>query len=242
MRGLDKLFYEKLFIVVGHRGAAGLAPENTIAGVLKAVEVGADAVEIDVQKTVDDVMIVVHDEDLSRVAGTNINVRKVRYKDLENIRVSGEKIPTLEEVLTVSIDKIFVFIEIKNKGDEEKTLDVIRSVGASDRVAIISFYEEPLIKIKRCSPNIPVGIIYYQPPGKIIDAKKNGFELVLPRYPLATEKSIEFAHRIGLRMIAWTVNDEKWIRELASRKIDGITTDYPDKAVKIRRELSKTMK
>jgi glycerophosphoryl diester phosphodiesterase len=241
MRGLDKLFYEKLFVVIGHRGAAGLAPENTIAGVLKAIEVGADAVEIDVQKTVDDVMIVVHDEDLSRVAGTNINVRNVRYKDLENIRVSGEKIPTLEEVLTVSIDKIFVFIEIKNRGDEEKTLDVIRSVGASDRVAIISFYEEPLIKIKRYSPNIPVGIIYYQPPGKIIDAKKSGFELVLPRYPLATEKSIEFAHRIGLRMIAWTVNDEKWIRELASRKIDGITTDYPDKAVKIRRELSKTI-
>jgi glycerophosphoryl diester phosphodiesterase len=64
--------------------------------------------------------------------------------------------------------------------------------------------------------------------------------MALPRYPLATMRSIELAHRLGIKVVAWTVNEEKWVRELASRGIDGITTDYPDMAVRLRDTISKT--
>lgn len=225
------------FAIVGHRGAAGLAPENTIASVLKAIEVGCDLVEIDIQVTIDGIAIALHDEDLRRVAGVDINARKVRYRDLSGVKISGERIATLEEILSKVIDRIGVLIEVKTPGDEIIALDIIKRVGAIDRVALISFHESVLNNAKRSMPTVPLGIVYAQPPGKIVEAKKSGYQLALPRYPLATAKAIELAHRLGLKVIAWTVNDDKWVRELASRGIDGIATDYPDMAYRVRKEL-----
>lgn len=225
------------FAIVGHRGAAGLAPENTIASVLKAIEVGCDLVEIDIQVTIDGIAIALHDEDLRRVAGVDINARKVRYRDLNGVKISGERIATLEEILSKVIDRIGVLIEVKTPGDEIIALDIIKRAGAIDRVALISFHESVLNNAKRSMPTVPLGIVYAQPPGKIVEAKKSGYQLALPRYPLATAKAIELAHRLGLKVIAWTVNDDKWVRELASRGIDGIATDYPDMAYRVRKEL-----
>jgi len=227
------------FAIIGHRGAAGLAPENTIAGVLRAIEAGCDLVEIDIQVTSDGVAIALHDEDLRRVAGVDINVRRARYSDLSGISISGERIATLDEILSKVIDRVGVLIEVKTPGDETIALDVVKRVGAVDRIALISFHESVLNNSKRSMPTIPLGIIYAQPPGKIVEAKKSGYQLALPRYPLATVKAIELAHRLGLKVIAWTVNDDKWVRELASRRIDGIATDYPDMVYRVREELQR---
>lgn len=229
------------FAIIGHRGAAGLAPENTIAGVLKAIDAGCDLVEIDIQVTLDGVVIALHDEDLRRVAGVDMNARRVRYRDLSGVTISGERIATLEEILSKVVDRIGVLIEVKTPGDETLALEVVKRVGAIDRVALISFHESVLNNAKRTVPTIPLGIVYAQPPGKIVEAKKSGYQLALPRYPLATVKAIELAHRLGLKVIAWTVNDEKWVRELASRGVDGIATDYPDMAYRVRKELLSTL-
>ncbi|MEM4971551.1 MAG: glycerophosphodiester phosphodiesterase [Sulfolobales archaeon] len=235
-----EILSRKPFAVIGHRGASGLAPENTLASFSKAIEVGSDMVELDVQLTSDGVAIALHDEDLKRVAGLDINVRRKTYAEISSIRIRGEPIPRLEDVLRLCVERVGVLIEIKVSGDEGYVIDTIKSLGAVDWVAIISFSEEPLRRVKKAMPSIPVGIIYTQPPGKIVDAKREGFEMALPRYPLATQRSIELAHRLGIKVIAWTVNDEKWVRELASRGVDGITTDYPDMAVRVRENLSKS--
>lgn len=238
MNQVLKALSKKPFAVIGHRGAAGLAPENTISSFLKAVEVGADLVELDVQVTLDGVAIALHDEDLKRVAGIDVNARRSSYKDLSGIDIGGERIPTLEEVLRIVGDKVGILIEIKVPGDEDVVMDIVKGSGAEERIAVISFHEEVLANVKRRLPRIPCGIVYSQPPGKIVDAKRAGFEIVLPRYPLATQKAVDLAHRMGMRVIAWTVNDEKWIVELARRGVDGIATDYPDMAVRIRSSFS----
>lgn len=223
--------------MIGHRGAPSLAPENTMLSFLKAVEVGVDLIELDVQVTIDGVAIALHDEDLSRVAGVGVNARRSRFRDLQEIRIRGEKIPSLEDVLRMVADRVGTLLEIKVPGDEDIAIDVVRRVGVEKRVAVISFHEEALLNAKKRFPTIPCGIVYSQPPGKIIDAKKSGFELVLPRYPLATQKAVDLAHRLGIRVVAWTVNDEKWVLELSGRGVDGIASDYPDMAVKVRSSL-----
>ncbi len=224
----------KPFAVVGHRGAAGLAPENTMLGFSKAIEAGADLVELDVQVTLDGVAIALHDEDLGRVAGVGINVRRARFRDLGRISIGGERIPALEDILRIFADRVGILIEIKVSGDEDIVMDTVRRVGAENMVGIISFYEEVLASVKKKFPGIPCGVVYSQPPGKVVEARRAGLEVVLPRYPLATKKTIDFAHRVGIRVIAWTVNDEKWVRELAGRGVDGIASDYPDMVARIR--------
>lgn len=227
----------KPFAVIGHRGAAGLAPENTMSSFLKAVEIGADLVELDVQVTLDGVAVALHDEDLRRVAGVDLNVRRSSYRDLSGISIGGEKIPTLEEILRIFAEKIGILIEIKIPGDEDVVIDVVKRSGAEEKVAVISFHEEVLASVKKRLPRIPCGIVYSKPPGKIVEAKRAGLEIVLPRYPLATQKAVDLAHRMGIRVVAWTVNDEEWIMELARRGVDGIASDYPDIAVRIRSSL-----
>ncbi|MGB9730275.1 MAG: glycerophosphodiester phosphodiesterase [Thermoprotei archaeon] len=235
---LEKLSM-KPFAIISHRGGAGLFPENTLLAFKKSIELGVDLIETDVQVTKDGIPIALHDEDLKRIAGINISVRKSLSTEIFNIKIRGERIPSIEDVLRLCVDHVGVLIEIKVPGDENIIGDVIKSVGAQKWVSLISFYEQPLQNFRKILPEIPLGIIYYQPPGKILDAKKIGLELVLPKYILATINTINFAHKLRLKVIAWTVNDEKWIKELHYRGIDGIATDYPDIAIKIKRSLTK---
>jgi len=225
------------FAVVAHRGGAGLAPENTLAAFSKAIELGSDLVEVDIQVTADGVAIASHDEDLRRVAGLDINVRRRSYGELSSVRIKGEPLPRLEEVLSLCAGRVGILVEVKVPGDEAYAIDAIKAAGASEWAAIISFHEEALRRAKKAYPAIPVGIVYAQPPGKIVDAKREGFEIALPRYQLATPRAVELAHRLGVRIVAWTVNDEKWVRELGSRGVDGVATDYPDMALRVRRAL-----
>jgi glycerophosphoryl diester phosphodiesterase len=129
-------------------------------------------VELDVQITSDGVVIAMHDEDLKRLAGLDINVRRKTYGEISCIRIRGEPIPRLEDVLRLCVEKVGVLIEIKVPGDEVYVIDTIKSLGAVDWVAIISFSEEPLRRVKKALPSIPVVIIYMQPPGRVVDAKR----------------------------------------------------------------------
>jgi Glycerophosphoryl diester phosphodiesterase len=103
-----EILSRKPFAVIGHRGAAGLAPENTLASFSKAIEVGSDMVELDVQITSDGVVIAMHDEDLKRLAGLDINVRRKTYGEISSIRIRGEPIPRLEDVLRLCVEKVGV--------------------------------------------------------------------------------------------------------------------------------------
>lgn len=221
------------FAVVGHRGAAGLAPENTLAAFRKALELGVDAVEVDVQLTLDGVPVALHDEDLLRVAGAGISVRRSRLADLGSVKIGGEPLATLEEVLRTCAERAGILVEIKTPGDEAAVAEVIRSAGAEEWVAVISFHESVLSSFSKIL-KIPLGLVYSQPPGKIFEAKRLGSEIVLPRYSLATAKAVEIAHRLGMRVVAWTVNQPRWVEELWKRGVDGIATDYPDMALRIR--------
>jgi glycerophosphoryl diester phosphodiesterase len=234
---LEKLSV-KPFSIVGHRGAAGRFPENTLKSINYAVNVGVDIVEVDVRATRDNVLVVFHDADFKRLADVDVTVRSVEYSWIKSsILINGEHIPLLEEVIDVVKDKVGLFIEIKEPDTTKGVIELVRSSGILEQVAIISFYDEALIKAKRLEPRIATGLIYAQPPGRVLDAVKLGAKIVLPQYKIASEKSINLAHKYNLRVVVWTINSRVEALRLVRAGVDGIATDLPDELIKFRSEL-----
>jgi len=232
-------FLIKPFAIIGHRGAKGRKPENTLAAFKYGIDAGADIVECDVRKTKDGKLIILHDDNFKRLAGVELSPREVDYDYIkENIKIDGEPVPLLKEVLDITANKVGLAIEIKEPDTVDDVVRLVEEMEAVERVAIISFYEEALIKAKKLNNKLLTGIIYLRPPGKIIEAKKIKAEVVLPMYRLATQKAVAFAHKLKLKVAVWTVNDEETAREMLARKVDAMASDYPDILVRFRNSLT----
>ncbi len=228
----------KPFSIVGHRGAAGVKPENTIASIEYAIKNGADIVEIDVRRTKDNKIILLHDPDFKRLTGKAIKPRDVDYNFIkENLKIDGELVPTLDEVLSFVNSKAGVFIEIKEPDTVDDVLSIVLRHNAIRWTALISFYDRALKTAKELLPSVKTGLIYLKPPGRIKEAHELGAEIVLPYYRLSTGKANYFAHKLGLKVVAWTVNSTDLAIELIKRHVDAIATDYPDKLSKLRKTL-----
>ncbi len=225
------------FSIVGHRGAAGLAPENTLAALEAAVRAGADVAEFDVQVTSDDVPVASHDPVVEADGGRRVDIRSTSFEELRRVRVRGEPIPSIREVVEAARGRIALFLEVKEPRDTGLVVDLVKELGACSYVAVISFHEEAVREALHRCPGMATGIIYFRPPGKILDCKRLGCRIVLPRYPLATQKAVALAHRLGLKVVAWTVNSEEWARKLVERGVDAIATDYPDRLARLRSSL-----
>jgi glycerophosphoryl diester phosphodiesterase len=221
--------------VVGHRGFPRRRPENTIASFVAAVEAGADIIEMDVWKTADDVVVVIHDGAVTAPDGV-LKVKEARWRELSGYRVDGEPIPTLEGALQAVAGRAGVFVEVKDPEAAGLVGDVLRRVGAASWTAVISFHEEALVPLKGL---VPLGLIYAKPPGRIADARRLGLDLVLPHYRLATARAVNFAHRMGLKVVAWTVNDGRTMEGLWSRGVDGIASDDVELAVSVRNKFNR---
>ncbi len=227
---------QKPFAVIGHRGAAGRRPENTLSAIEYAVSVGVDIVEVDVRKTHDDKLVVFHDEDFKRLFGVDARVRDVDYEwIIENIRFSnGETIPLLRDVLESTRGRAGLFIEVKEPDTTSAIMGLIKEYDMVDDVAIISFYDEALLEAKKYLPRIVTGLIYFRPLGRIFDAKRLKASIVLPRYNIATRKANDLAHRLGLKIVVWTINSVELVYEMFRRGVDGIASDYPEMLVEVR--------
>jgi len=236
----------KPFSIIGHRGAKGLGLdyENTLKGISYALNLGVDLVEVDVRLSKDKVPIILHDEDFGRVANVSLKPRDLLYDEIKlKIRIGGtEPVPSLREVLECVNGQSGLFIEIKEPEAVNPVLNVLKEYKYPEWVAIVSFHEEVLEKIAYMKPEIVTGLIYAKPPGKIIEAKKLKAKIVLPHFRLATAKAIAFAHKLKLKVVAWTVNKPEQIIKLAANKVDAIATDYPETALKTREKYKNKVK
>ncbi len=235
---IEDALNKKPFGIVGHRGAKGVKPENTIASIKYAMEVGVDIVEVDVRKTKDNVLILLHDPDFKRLAGKEIKPQDVDFSYIrENISIDGELVATLDEALSTVNGKVGLFIEIKEPETTPDVLELVIKHNAIHWAAIISFYDEALIQTKELLPSVKTGLIYFKPPGRIFEAKKLGADFVVPNWKIATAKANAVAHRLGLKVVAWTINDEETAKKVLERKTDVMATDYPDMLIAFRNKL-----
>jgi glycerophosphoryl diester phosphodiesterase len=233
---------------VAHRGASDLAPENTLAAVRLAWELGADAVEVDVHLSRDNQVVVIHDETTRRTTGETHRVAKTTAAILRTLdagsfkdaKFAGEKIPLLSEVLETVPKGRKLLVEIKT--GTEILLPVAQAIARSkklDRVVIISFDLKVAAGAKKMMSEIPVYWLAnskkdrqagtYRPHKRelIEQAKSKGLDGLGVHFGGVTG---EFAERVkgeGLKLFVWTVNQENEARRLQSLGIDGLITDRP---------------
>ena len=220
----------KPFSVVAHRGGGGEFPENTLKAFEGSLNLGVDVVECDVRETADGELIVLHDPDFKRVAGIEKSPKELTLKEIkERVRIGGEEpVPTVEEVLETVNGRCGLFVEIKEPETTEKLVKRVKGKAEkADWISFISFYPEVLKRVKEIDRRLTTGLIYSRPPGGIVTAKEIGAEIVLPRWPLATEKAVRFAHRLKEVVVVWVINDKKSLDRALKNGADAMATDLP---------------
>jgi glycerophosphoryl diester phosphodiesterase len=214
---------------VGHRGARAYEPENTLRSFKKAIELGVDAVELDVRRTKDDELVVIHDAEVSKTTNGKGLVNELTLKEIKQLNTAkGEKIPTLEEALNFLNKKVKVIIELKEIGYEDKVLSLIIEKGLEKNVIIVSFHEEALRKVRKISNEIETGLIYVQHKNPIKAALELKANYLLPLYRFVHTANVQKAHENGLKVIVWTINTQEEASEYAKKGVDGIASDKPD--------------
>lgn len=223
--------------ITAHRGGAYYAPENTISAINTAIKMRADYVEIDVQLTKDGEIVLMHDSNLKRTAGINKEIWNVEYDEIKNLDVgssfniefSGERIPTLQEVMDFTKGKIDLNIEIKDNGHNEdiveKVVNIIEENGAVHQCVITSMNYGMLTKVKKLNPEIRTGYILKMAYGNFANRINADFFSIKHTY--VTSKVISQAHNCGKEVMAWTVNSINAIERMKRLKVDNIITDRP---------------
>ncbi len=238
--------------IFAHRGASGYAPENTLEAFLLAREQGAEGIELDVQLTKDGEVVVIHDETIDRTSNGKGNVRDFTLKELKKYsfhnkkkEYKGVKIPTLKEVLeAVKPLGMEVNIELKTgiywyPGLEEKTVELVKQAGMEERVIYSSFNHYSIGKIKELDPEAQTAYLYSD---VMLDvekyAKNNGVCGLHPAvYHMKMGDFMDRYQDSGLKVRVWTVNKEEDMRLFIERDLEAVITNYPDVAVKVRKEV-----
>jgi glycerophosphoryl diester phosphodiesterase len=245
-------------LIIAHRGASALAPENTLAAFRKAMELRADALEIDVRQTKDGHFIVMHDASVDRTTTGKGNVADMTFEELRRLDAGSsfdasfarEKIPTLEEVLTILDSTTLLIAELKGASDdgstERKLVDIIRRSDKQKQVILKSFEKEVLDRFKSLSPEMPRLFVYaFRIPwlslvvgtrlmsGSVFDVD---CEYLQAHWLLLSESFTKAAQAKGFTVIAWGINDEADMREAIRYGVDGIETGKPDVLRKIIQE------
>ena len=248
--------------IFGHRGSAGTHPENTLESFRATVAAGVQYLELDIHMTRDGEVVVAHDEHLQRTCGLDRRIAEMSYPELAAdagrmftadgatypFREKGVRVPRLADVLA-AFPKLCMIVEIKQVSPSvvAPTLNLIDRAGMRRNVFLASEHQQPLDEIRELAPRIARGYSYlecgqffqtmaardtnYSPPGDAIQISHiyEGWELV-------TRESVEFAHSVGVEMHVFTVNEEAEMNQLLDYGVDGLITDFPQRALEVVRK------
>ena len=222
---------------IGHRGAKGHITENTIASIHKAIELGADGIEIDVFLCKSGEIVLFHDKTLEKLTNGYGNIEDKNLEELRKLKVlnSSYSIPTLEEVLK-SIDKdVFLNIELKGRNTAQGSLDLIRKYIRKNKIELnnilfSSFNWKELKDLRSLSNKVQLALITEEDPLLAIDfAIQLNAVAINPNYKDLNKKNISKINEKGLKIYTWTVNSKIQIDRLKALNVNGIITDYPDR-------------
>ena len=227
-------------LCIGHRGACGHEPENTLRSVRRALELGAHGIEVDV-RVVDDELVVIHDATLNRTTNGRGYIARRSFIELRGLDAGGgERIPTLREVFDTVNRRAFINVELKGRRTAGLVCALIDEfVGASgwsyDDFLVSSFHRRELAQIN--SPRIRIGLLFTRPsPLYYFPARKLHAWSVNVALRYVSRSFVEDAHRRGLKVFVYTVNEPADISRMRAMGVDGIFTDYPERACGTSRE------
>ncbi|PWB71605.1 MAG: hypothetical protein C3F07_13550 [Anaerolineales bacterium] len=240
-------------VIFAHRGASAHAPENTLAAFDLALTQGADGIELDVKLSADGHVVVIHDPTVDRTTGAHGNVKDITLAELRALdagsffseQYKGEKIPTLEEVFETVGKRTFINVELTNYNTPrdhlvETVCMLVKRFGLQKRVLFSSFFVSNLSRTRGYLPDVPRGLLALN---GLLGAWARSFGFAFGNYQAlhpnlkdATHQQVQRVHRLGRRIHVWTVNAEQDMRRLFDWGVDGIFTDDPQLAVRVRGE------
>ncbi|SRR6266496_6334618 len=227
--------------VIGHRGAAGLAPENTFAGFDLALEIGVDGIETDVQKIKDGELVLFHDDLLDRTTNGVGLLQETSWRELQQLdagswfdsKYIGQHIPLLIEALQRYGTRTSFDLEIKQSGIEYEILNLVERLNLLDHVAFTSRDFLLVCKIKKYNPLAQVGYL-------TADFSEENLERVMraeityfcPRAEKVTKDLVNRWHSLGLFVRACGVSNSMIMKKAIEAGVDGMTFDFPDLLLK----------
>jgi glycerophosphoryl diester phosphodiesterase len=229
--------------ITAHRGAATWAPENTLASVQRALDDGADWVEIDVQESADGRIVVVHDSDFMKLAGVPTKVWEATYDEIRQIDIgssfspefAGQRVPTLEDVLERARGRAGVNIELKYYGHdqrlEQRVVRIVETLGMEEQVVVMSLKYGAVQQMRSLRPEWTLGLLTAVAIG---DLTRLDADFLAVNTGLATRALVHDAHAAGKEVFVWTVNDPVTAYAMISRGVDGIITDDPAMGIRVR--------
>lgn len=244
---MNRLDVEDNTMVIAHRGASADAPENTLAAMELAITEGADWVELDVQETRDGEVVVIHDSDLKKIGGSGLKVFESSLAELQSVDIgswkdpsfSGQRIPTLQQVLELCKDRIKILIELKYYGQEERLEErvakLVEAAGMQNQIVVMSLSYPGIQKMKSIRPDWKVGLLASVAIGDITRLEADFFAI---NATFANRAFIKRVHKQNQKVLVWTVNDPISMSAMMSKGADGIITDKPALAATVRNERS----
>ena len=232
--------------VVGHGGAGDFFPGNSKQSIEKALELGVDRIELDVQLAADGELVLCHDDDLE------INGRKRPVRELPVGAVRGvlDGLLTLDEAIELTRGKAPLMIDMKSRGYDEPISSAIRRHDIAKDTIVSSTWAVSLRAVREQAPGVRIGLStghistvmrrnalvtisstllsVLTPPPAIAVAKAIGADALMLNYRVCSDLFVTLAHRAGLLVYPWTVNHPRWIRDMFERSVDGIISNRPD--------------
>jgi glycerophosphoryl diester phosphodiesterase len=238
-------------LIIGHRGAMGYAPENTLASFEEAIRRGADIIEMDVQLTSDDEVVVLHDTSVDRTTDGSGLVRDLAWKKLKTFdagawyapEFAGQYVPSLTDVIarfrqrkTARNHLVGFMIELKTvKGSGGSLADAVVAIlqkeQFTERAFVISFDSVALQEVRSAHKTLPTGLLYSEEgeESRVTQAKAIGAHALCPRKTCVTSRGVVAAHRAGLAVSSWTANTKNEMKRLIACGVDAVATNYADR-------------
>lgn len=215
---------------IGHRGASGYEPENTLIAFQKAIDINADGIELDVHLSLDGEIMVIHDETIDRTTNEKGFVENFTSSQLKELGIS-----TLIEVLDLANQKCLVNIELKGIGTAKPVIDLIehyileKNWNYTDFL-VSSFDWKMLEEVHLLNPKIRIGVLTEESIGEALAfAKKIKAFSIHPNYVLLSIENVALVQEKGFKVYPWTVNSNEDFQKIKSFNVNGIISDFPDR-------------
>ncbi len=240
--------------VFAHRGASAYAPENTLAAFQLAIEQGVDAIELDVQLTLDGQVVVIHDRTVDRTTNGAGLVKHLKLAELQRLDAGshfeasfkGERVPTLAEVFAAVGNQIFIDVELKNLTTPSDILpdlvvNLVRAYHLERSILISSFSPIALLRTHRLMREVPIGLLIRKGSKGVLSSAWLGrlipHQAIHPAWMDVTPMIVKRNHHLGYRVHPYTINDPLVMQNLFNMGVDGIFTNDPQVAIKVIREM-----
>lgn len=231
-------------LIIAHRGASDIAPENTLKAFQMAIELEADYIEFDVRCSADGELVIMHDNCTLR---TTKKLKWINRMNLEEIRSlnagENETIPTLSDLIKGTKRKVNYMCEIKVRGIIDNVIKLLAENNLLDSTILISFKHDELLHIQTRYPHLKVGAIvptaygwltnWFSKKQTITKAKHNQFYAINPHHMILNKNYVRLAHNQNLKVFPWTVNSHKSINRVIKLEVDGILTNHIKKTKEI---------